>query len=75
MGTLRTLTLDSNDIGQILDGLRCRADNWRETAEYLETGHTSRHDFVVEECSDAHEAQAIADHYERIITSIKSQLP
>lgn len=75
MGTIHTLRLDSNDIGQILDGLRCRADSWRETATYLETGHASRDDFIAEECNDAEEAQNIADHYERIIRSIESQLP
>ncbi len=75
MGTIHTLRLDSNDIGQILDGLRCRADSWRETAAYLETGHASRDDFIAEECSDAEEAQNIAAHYERIIRSIENQLP
>ncbi len=75
MGTIHTLRLDSNDIGQILDGLRCRADSWRETAAYLETGHASRDDFIAEECSDPDEARSIADHYERIIRSIESQLP
>lgn len=74
MGTLHTLRLDSNDIGQILDGLRCRADSWRETAAYLETGHASRDDFIAEECSDAEEARAIAHHYDRIIASIERQM-
>lgn len=75
MGFIHTLRLDSTDIGQILDGLRCRADSWRNTAHYLESGHTSRDDFIAEECSDADEARAIADHYERIIRSIENQLP
>lgn len=74
MGTLHTLKLDSYDIGQIIDGLRCRADSWRETADYLESGHTSRDDFVAEECSDADEAKSIASHYERIIRELETQL-
>jgi hypothetical protein len=75
MGTLHTLRLDLNDIGQILDGLRCRAESWRDTAVYLESGEAPRDDFIVEECSDAEEAKGIAEHYERIIRAIESQLP
>ncbi|MCU0792354.1 MAG: hypothetical protein MUE42_05790 [Opitutaceae bacterium] len=74
MGTLQTLKLDSNDIGQIIDGLRWRADSWRETADYLESGHASRNDFAAEECSDAEEARSIASHYERIIREVATQL-
>ena len=74
MGTIHTLKLDSNDIGQILDGLRCRADSWRETADYLESGEASRIDFIAEECSDADEAQSIAGTYERIIREIETQI-
>jgi hypothetical protein len=74
MGTIHTLKLDSNDVGQIIDGLRCRADSWRETADYLESGHASRDDFVSEECSNADEARSIADHYERIIRALEVQI-
>jgi hypothetical protein len=75
MGTIHTLRLDSKDIGQILDGLQCRLESWRETAAYLESGHVTRDDFIAEECSDADEARSIADHYERIIKAIEDQLP
>jgi hypothetical protein len=74
MGNLHTLRLDRNDIGQILDGLRCRAESWRQTAEYLDSGCTNGANFILEECSDAEEARSIAEHYERIIHSIKKQL-
>jgi hypothetical protein len=74
MGTLHTLRLDSNDIGQIIDGLQSRAESWRQTAAYLESGHAARDDFIAEECSDAHEANAIANHYERIVRELEIQL-
>lgn len=74
MGTIHTLKLDSNDIGQIIDGLHCRANSWRETADYLESGEASRIDFIAEECSDADEAQSIAGTYERIIQEIETQI-
>jgi hypothetical protein len=74
MGKIHTLRLDSYDVGQILDGLRCRLESWRETTAYLESGHIARDAFIVEECGDAEEARAIADHYERIISSIEHQL-
>lgn len=74
MGTLITRKLDSNDIGQIIDGLRCRAENWSKTVDYLESGFTSRDDFVAEECNDAREARSIARRYERLIRELETQL-
>jgi hypothetical protein len=74
MGKTLTIRLDSEDLGQLLDGLRCRAEAWHGTAEYMETGYSARDDFVVEECSDAEEARAIAAHYDRIISSIEEQV-
>jgi len=67
-----TIRLNDVDWGQILDGLEERRIAWQATAEYLEIGYTDRTDFV-EECSDADEAQAIADDYQRIIDSIRTQ--
>ncbi len=74
MGTIHTLRLDSNDIGQILDGLRCRLESWRATTAYLESGQSTRDDFIAEECIDADEARAITGHYERIIRELETQL-
>lgn len=74
MGKTYTIRLESNDLGQLLDGLRCRSESWHGTADYLESGHTPREDFVVEDCSDAEEAAAIAADYDRIIASIESQM-
>ena len=64
MGKTYTIRLESNDLGQLLDGLRCRSEAWHGTADYLESGHTPREDFVIEECSDTAEARAIAGQEE-----------
>lgn len=68
-----TIQLDSLDLGQLIDGLEARADAWRLTAEYLETGEAPE-GFVIEECSDADEARRIAGHYESIIANVQTQM-
>lgn len=73
MSKIYTLHLEAPDLGQVLDALHCRAQSWRTTADYLESGHSPTSDFIAEECSDAHEADAIATHYERVIADIESQ--
>lgn len=73
MGKRIQVTLDENDLGQILDGLRCRQESWANTAEYLRSGY-SPGDTPIEECSDGREAQRIADHYSQIIKTIEKQL-
>lgn len=74
MGKFFQIHLERNDLGQLLDGLRVRADAWLKTAEYLEVGHVTDESFVCEECSDPHEAKSIALHYERIIIGIEKQV-
>jgi hypothetical protein len=74
MGKQFSIVLNSLDLGQLLDGLQQRADSWRKTAEYLESGQTTTDAFICEECSDADEAIQIAEHYEKIITSIEKQI-
>ncbi len=69
-----SVTLDDIDLGQALDGLKIRAESWQKTADYLETGFTSDEFFIPEECTDAHEASRIAEHYERIIKKIETQV-
>lgn len=56
----------------MIDGLEVRAEAWQHTADYLETGEVPD-GFVIEECSDAEEAQRLAEHYERIIASLTVQ--
>ena len=65
-----TLRLDSNDVGQIIEGLECRREAWKRTAEYLETGYANGE---IEECSNASEASSIAAFYGRIIAEIQRQ--
>jgi len=67
-------TLDGFDIGQILDGLRCRQESWANTAIFLRDDYFPDDSFLCEECSDADEAQKIADHYSRIISAIEQQI-
>jgi len=74
MGTTYTIRLQANDLGQLLDGLRSRSESWHDTAEYFESGYSPRDDFIIEECNDFEEAHAIADHYDRIISSIETQM-
>jgi hypothetical protein len=69
-----TILLSGQDLGQLLDGLRARAEAWAQTGEYLETGYTADDSFVCEECSDPTEAKSIAAHYQRIITQIEQQV-
>ncbi len=66
--------LESNDLGQLLDGLRVRADSWRKTSEYLQTEQMGEEPFIAEDCSDPDEARSIAQHYEKIITQIERQI-
>jgi hypothetical protein len=74
MGMTYTIRFEANDLGQLLDGLRSRSESWHDTEEYFESGYSPREDFVIEECNDAEEARTIADHYDRIITSIETQM-
>lgn len=66
------IRLNSLDLGQLIDGLEARADAWRLTAVYLETGEVPD-GFVIEECSDAEEARRIAEHYQRILANLIQQ--
>ncbi len=68
-----TLRLPKDFVGQMLDGLQCREDAYRATAEYLEDGSLPSADFVIEEMSDAQEAHQLADAYAEIIRTIQRQ--
>jgi hypothetical protein len=74
MGKEIHLNLDSLDVGQVLDGLRCRQESWANTAIYLRDGHFHDDAFICEECGDPAEAQNIADLYQRIIANIERQV-
>jgi hypothetical protein len=66
------IKLDGFDLGQLLDGLDVRAEAWEKTADYHRTGESPA-DFIVEECTDADEADKIAAHYRSIVTKIREQ--
>jgi hypothetical protein len=69
------IALDEQEWRQLLDGLECRAESWRRTAEYLRTDELPDGElFVIEECRDDKEAKELAACYEEIIRSIKSQM-
>jgi hypothetical protein len=68
------ITLDSLDLGQLLDGLRIREESWRGTAALLRDGYHPDEDFIGEECSNWEEAEQIADHYQKIIEEIERQV-
>ncbi len=72
-GTVQ-LTLSAYDVGQLLDGLRLRAEAWTKTADYLESGFSPDDSFICEVCRDSHEARSIAQHYARIIAQIEEQV-
>ncbi|MCF3649256.1 hypothetical protein [Synoicihabitans lomoniglobus] len=74
MGKTYTIRLESNDLGQVLDGLRCRAEAWRGTLQYHETGTTPHKTFAIEESRDANEARGLTDCYDRLVTEIERQI-
>ena len=56
----------------IRDRLHIRLEKWAYTADYLRTGRITK-PYPIEECSDAPEAQRLADYYASIIKSIEKQ--
>lgn len=69
------IELDDFDLGQLLDGLEIRAESWEKTANYFRTGGTYGGEFfLIEECSDAEEADGISKHYRAIIDKIRKQM-
>ena len=67
-----SIKLSAHDLGQLLDGLRFRAESWQKTAKFL-AGHVPDEPFICEECRDLQEAESIAQHYIRIVTEIERQ--
>ena len=74
MAKIYRIELESNDLGQLLEGLDIRAEAWEKTVAYHRTGEVPGDDlFLVEESSDEYEADAIAEHYRSIIRTIREQ--
>lgn len=75
MGKDCTFTLNENDIGQLLVGLAIRAESWERTADYPHDGWMPEGDiFVIEDCSEPPEADAIAKHLRSIIKRIERKM-
>ena len=68
------LKLNSVHVGQLLDGLRIRAESWRNTEVYMREGYQPDESISLEECSSEHEAEQIAELYESIISTIEEQI-
>jgi hypothetical protein len=69
-----TITLDRNDLGQILDGLTLRMESYDHTAAFLDDEDPNLEGWIIEEVRDAAEARSIAAHYQQIIDDISRQL-
>lgn len=70
-----TLNLPKLFVGQILDGLRIRAESWEQTKIYLSDGVIVDPDEpYIEECDDEAEARQIETFYREIIKEIETQL-
>ena len=62
------VVLDDIEWGQVLDGLRCRAEIYEETVRYYESGHAESE---IAEVRDENEARKLADLYRNIIGKIE----
>jgi len=70
--TVVELSLPRNYVGQILDGLEVLIEQWEATAAYHRSGEIA--DSVFRECSDAEEAEWIAEFYASIVLEIRGQM-
>lgn len=61
------VVLDDIEWGQVLDGLRCRAEMYEETVRYYESGYAESE---IAEVRDENEARKLADLYRNIIGKI-----
>ena len=68
-----TITLNSLDLGQMLDGIEQRALSYRNTEHYHAFGEALSDD-IIEEVTDADEARQIAEHFERILATVRAQM-
>ena len=68
------LKLNSVHVGQLLDGLRMRAESWRNTEIYMREGYQPDESIYLEECTSEYEAEQLAELYESIIATIEEQV-
>ena len=65
------VVLDDDEWGQVLDGLRCRAEIYEETVRYYESGYAESE---IAEVRDENEARKLTDLYRNIIGKIDRAL-
>ena len=65
------VVLDDIEWGQVLDGLRCRAEIYEETVRYYESGYAESE---IAEVRDENEARELTDLYRNIIGKIDRAL-
>ncbi len=65
------VVLDDIEWGQVLDGLRCRAEIYEETVRYYESGYAESE---IAEVRDENEARKLTDLYRNIIGKIDRAL-
>ena len=63
--------LNEMEWGQVLEGLRCRAELYEETVRYYESGYAES---LIAEVRDEAEAKALATLYREIIAKIEKGL-
>ena len=68
-----SLLLDSMMVGQILDALEVRREDWEKTSAWFR-GELNDPYFSIEECSDVEEADEIAAYYLEIEGELRAQL-
>jgi hypothetical protein len=68
-----TLTLNREDVSQILDAVRERLNVWRHTAAYLRNEPGQLDTPVLADCDNAFEADTVVQHYKDIIAAIEHQ--
>ena len=66
-----SIALEESDWGQIIDGLRCRAETYQETVRYYESGYAESE---IAEVRDVDEARELADLYQNIVGKIENAL-
>ena len=66
-----SVVLNESEWGQIIDGLRCRAEIYEGTVRYYETGYAESE---IAEVRDAKEARELSNLYRAIIFKIEKDL-
>lgn len=74
VGKIYVIKVSSNNLVQILNGLKSRAVAYRNAEKFHDEGYCDAFDNEVAQCDDADEARDIAVHYEDIISDLESQM-